>query len=129
MHSLKELYDTWTENFREQNIDIDCKDVRGIENVIEFVDEFDFSSTFLRYPFNKHGERNRKGLVEKIDDEILFSLPCSLGALVFHEGPEKFSCIHREQHLDYIEFEIKKLIQSLIHLYTGRVETNNMVNP
>lgn len=128
MHSLKELYDTWTEQLRALNQNIDCLVVEEAENVIEFVDTFDFSSTFFRYPFNTQGERNPKDLVENIDDDILSSLPCSLGAFVFHEGPEKFSCLHREHNLDQIEFEIVELIKNLINLYTGGQMENTYHN-
>jgi len=124
MHSLKALYDTWIEQSRVQNQNAECLVFEEAENAIDFIDNFDSSSTFFRYPFNTQGERNRKELVENIDDDILSSLPCSLGALVFHEGPENFSCLHREQFLDQVEFDIVEIIQNLIYLYTGK-QTDN----
>ena len=116
IHSIKTLYETWklmcnnVTNNDEEGID-------EIENIVEQLDSYDFSSTFFRYPYSKEGEVNRKRLTEEVDEDILTSVPCSLGAFIYHEGPEKFACLHREQMMDCLEEDLVNVIEYLIAYY------------
>ena len=117
IHSIKDLYETWLALDK-------CVDASGISEVlddinliIEKLDNCDFSSTFFRYPYDKNGNRNCRSLTEEIDDQILNSISCHLGAIVNHYGSENFSCLHREQELDCIEYDLDFLIKKLSEYY------------
>lgn len=88
-----------------------------MEDYVDTINQFDDDSTFFRYPMNKKGNRNKKVLTEELDEELLNSLPCHLGAFVYAKGPENFSCLHREQFMENLEFDLNDLIKLLIKVF------------
>ena len=57
---------------------------------------------------------------ETVDKEMLNSLPCHLGALVCAKGSENFYCLHREQFMDSLEFDMVELIRLLIRIFENQ---------
>ena len=111
-HSLYELYIAWKDFGGDSAFSQEEKGM--IEERVDDINQFDKDSTFFRYPINKKGNRNKKAMTEELDEELLNSLPCHLGAFVYAKGPEKFSCLHREQFMDNLEFDLVDLIKMLI---------------
>ena len=114
-HSIYELYLAWQELGGEKEVSKDAFDL--LECYIENINKYDEDSTFFRYPIDKEGNRNRKAMTEKLDEELLNSLPCHLGAFVYAKGIENFSCLHREQFMEDLEFDMVDLIKLLIKIY------------
>lgn len=115
MHSLNELYIAWTE--LDGAVGLTQNEQKLLEEYISNINRFDEDSTFFRYPVNKQGNRNEKSMSEKIDMEMLNSLPCHLGAFVSSEGPDNFECLHREHFMDSLEYDMDDLISILIRLF------------
>lgn len=115
MHSLYELFLAWTDYNGEAWLT--QSEIELVEMYVTNITRFDEDSTFFRYPINKAGNRNRKAMTEGLDVEMLSSLPCSLGAFVGAMGPENISCLHREQFMDSLEFDMDNLIKLLIEIY------------
>ena len=121
MHSLKALYETWTavlSTMLMNPIDVDLD--KMVCTIIERVDNCDPVSTFFRYPYNKQGNQNLKAFVTPIDDSILFHLPCSIGAIIHHEGVENFSCWHGNDEIAWLESDLDILVSKLSFFYTGK---------
>lgn len=114
-HSLNELYSAWVGFGGETVLTQDEKDL--FEEYVTNIDRFDEDSTFFRYPIDKKGNRNRKAMTEELDEELLSSLPCCFGAFVYAKGPENFACLHREQFMENLEFDLDDLIKLLIKNY------------
>lgn len=114
-HSLYELFLAWKDYNGEAGLT--QSEIELVEMYVTNINRFDEDSTFFRYPINKAGNRNRKAMTEELDEEMLSSLPCSLGAFVGAMGPENFSCLHREQFMDSLEFDMDNLIKLLIEIY------------
>lgn len=114
-HSLHELYIAWRGLGVEKGLMQDEVDL--IEEYVANISRFDEDSTFFRYPIDKKGNRNRKAMTEELDEELLNSLPCHLGAFVYAKGPENFSCLHREQFMENLEFDLEELMSLLIQIY------------
>lgn len=116
-HSIYELYVAWKELGGDSQLDEEKLNL--LEYYIENINKYDEDSTFFRYPIDKSGNRNRKAMTEQLDEELLNSLPCYLGAFVYAKGPENFACLHREQFMENLEFDLVDLINLLIELYQG----------
>lgn len=58
-------------------------------------------------------------MTDELDEDLLNSLPCHLGALVGAMGPENFFCLHREQFMESREFDLDDLIKLLIGIYNA----------
>lgn len=56
-------------------------------------------------------------MTEELDEELLSPLPCCFGAFVYAKGPENFACLHREQFMENLEFDLDDLIKLLIKNY------------
>lgn len=117
MHSIKALYETWA--LLDSSRILAAIIEQDFLDLIERIDDIDFVSTFFRYPYDKNGHLNRKNLTEDVRD-LMTGMPCSLGNFMYHEGLERFSCLHREQELDYLEEDIPLLIQLLSNAYTKK---------
>lgn len=121
MHSLKALYETWTTVLSSMLINpIDADLNRKIFTIIERIDDCDPISTFFRYPYDKKGNENSKQFVTPIDDNDLMHLPCSIGAIVYHEGVENFSRWRGSDEIAWLEIDIDVLVSKLNLLYTGK---------
>lgn len=116
-HSLCELYIAWREFDGEAGLTQDEADL--LEECVSNINRFDEDSTFFRYSIDKNGNRNRKVMTEKLDAELLSSLPCHLGALVYAKGPENFACLHREQFMEDLEFDLNDLIRLLVRIFNN----------
>lgn len=116
-HSLYELYVAWMDFGGDVGLTQEEKDM--IKEYVNNINRFDKDSTFFRYPINKKGNRNKKALTEELDEELLNSLPCHLGALVYAKGPENFSCLHREQFMENLEFDLDNLIKMLVEIFNN----------
>ncbi|MBQ2290337.1 MAG: hypothetical protein II249_06680 [Bacteroidaceae bacterium] len=116
-HSIYELYVAWKELSGDSQLGEEKLDL--LEYYIENINKYDEDSTFFRYPVDKAGNRNKKAMTEQLDEELLSSLPCHLGAFVYAKGPENFACLHREQFMENLEFDLVDLINLLIELYQG----------
>lgn len=114
-HSIYELYIEWKELCGSKGLDQETLEL--IEYYIGNINKYDEDSTFFRYPIDKKGNRNRKAMTEILDEELLNTLPCHLGTLVYAKGPENFSCLHREQFMEDLEFNMVDLIKLLIKIY------------
>lgn len=117
-HSLYELYIAWRESGGD--IKLTQEEQCMMEDYVDTINQFDDDSTFFRYPMNKKGNRNKKVLTEELDEELLNSLPCHLGAFVYAKGPENFSCLHREQFMENLEFDLDDLIKLLIKVFEDK---------
>lgn len=113
-HSIFELYKTWRE-LAETNKELTDKDL--LEEYVNSIERYDDDSTFFRYPIDKSGNRNRKAMTEDMDEEMLNSLPCSLGAIVYAKGINSFSCLHREQFMENLVLDMEHLLEMLIKIY------------
>ena len=116
-HSLHELYIAWRELVGESGVAHDETEL--LEEYVTNINRFDEDSTFFRYPIDKKGKRNRKAMTEELDEELLSSLPCHLGALVYAKGPENFACLHREQFMENLEFDLDDLIKLLTKIFNS----------
>ena len=114
-HSLHELYIAWRNLGGEKSLT--QVEAALMEEYVANINRFDEDSTFFRYPIDNKGNRNRKARTEKLDEELLNSLPCHLGAFVYAKGPENFSCLHREQFMENLEFDLEELMSLLIQIY------------
>ncbi len=115
-HSISELFDVWKElGGGTTGLPQDKQEL--FEWYISDINRFDEDSTFFRYPLDKHGNRNRKAMTDKIDVEMFYRLPCSLKALVLTEGADSLSCLHREQFMESLEYDLDDMISVLIELY------------
>lgn len=114
-HSILELYNAWRE-LAEINKE-SLTDKTLLEEYVNSIERYDSDSTFFRYPIDKSGNRNRKAMTEDLDEELLNSLPCSLGAIVCANGINNFSCLHREQCMEYLEQDMERLLEMLIDIY------------
>ena len=117
IHSVEMLYEICKSKqlFHSQEGELDFE--FDMEQIISRLDSLDFSSTFFRYPYDKEGKRNKKRLTEEIDEDLLSSMPCCLGAFVYHKGIENFACLHREQLMDTLEDDLGVLIEYLMNCY------------
>ena len=117
IHSVETLFEVCKMKniFQYQESDGDIE--FDMEQIISRLDSLDFSSTFFRYPYDKEGKRNKKRLTEEIDEYLLSSMPCCLGAFVYHKGIENFACLHREQLMDTLEEDLNVLIEYLMNCY------------
>lgn len=113
-HSLYELFLAWKDYDGE--VGLTQSEIKLVEMYVTNINRFDEDSTFFRYPINKVGNRTRKAMTEELDEVMLSSLPCHLGALVGAIGSENFSCLHREQFMDSLEFDMNNLIKLLIEI-------------
>lgn len=116
-HSLYELYIAWRELGGESELSQDKKEL--LEEYVTNINRFDEDSTFFRYPINKKGDRNKKAMTEELDEELLNSLPCHLGAFVSAKGPENFACLHREQFMENLEFDMEDLVGLLTKIFNN----------
>lgn len=91
-------------------------DEENIVSLIIQIDKYDETSTFFRYPYDKNGNLNRRNMTESVED-LMVGMPCSFGNFIYHEGLEKFSCLHREQELEYLEEDLPYLIERLSDIY------------
>lgn len=114
-HSLLELYIAWKDCDGEELVT--AADAIMLEDYVEQINRYDKDSTFFRYPIDKEGNRNKRAMTEELDEELLMTLPCSLGAIVHAKGPENFSCLHREQLMEELEFVAESLVQLLIRVF------------
>lgn len=114
-HSLYELYIAWRDYDGEVCLTQDEKKL--VEEYVTNINRFDEDSTFFRYPIDKKGNRNKKAMTEELDEELLNSLPCCLGAFVYAKGSENFACLHRDQFMETLEFDLDDLIKMLIRLF------------
>ena len=114
-HSLSELYSVWKE--LDEAVGLTKDEIILLEEYVYNINCYDEDSTFFRYPIDKNGSRNRKTMTETVDKELLNSLPCHLGALVCAKGSENFYCLHREQFMDSLEFDMVELIRLLIRIF------------
>lgn len=114
-HSIYELYIAWKELGGEKGLNQETLEL--LEYYIENINKYDEDSTFFRYPIDKEGNRNRKAMTEKLDEELLNSLPCHLGAFVYAKGAENFACLHREQFMEDLEYDMVDLVKLLINTY------------
>lgn len=119
-HSLYELYIAWKELGGEVGLTQD--ENKLLEEYVTNINRFDKDSTFFRYPIDKQGNRNRKAMTEELDEELLRSLPCHLGAFVYAKGPENFACLHREQFMENLEFDLNDLIRLLTKIFNARLD-------
>ena len=117
-HSLYELYIAWRDYDGEVGLTKGEKEL--VEEYVTSIDRFDEDSTFFRYPIDKKGNRNKKAMTEEPDEELLNSLPCCLGAFVYAKGPENFACLHREQFMEDLEFDLDDLIKLLIRFFNNK---------
>lgn len=120
MHSLKALYETWTtvlSSMLVNPIDVDLN--KKICTIIERVDNCDPISTFFRYPFDKQGNKNLKTFVTPVDDSDLIHLPCSIGAIIRHEGVDHFSRWYGNDEIAWLEIDLNILLSKLTFFYTG----------
>lgn len=115
MHSLRALYETYMEQ-RYKLGKGESKELDEIGSIVERFDDVDFSSTFFRYPYDKKGVKNSKSLTEDVAD-MLMKMPCCLGNFIYHEGVEKFSCLHREGMIDDLQIELKIVFEKLQTLF------------
>ena len=117
IHSVETLYEICKSKklFNSQESELDFE--FDMEQIISRLNSLDFSSTFFRYPYDKEGKRNKKRLTEEIDEDLLSSMPCCLGAFVYHKGIENFACLHREQLMDTLEEDLSVLIEYLMNCY------------
>lgn len=121
MHSLKALYETWTEvlSFKLVNpIDVDQN--KKIFTIIERVDNCDSTSTFFRYPFDKKGNENSKTFVSSVNDRDVIHLPCSIGTIMHSEDVENFSCWHGNDEIAWLENDLDILVSMLNLFYAGK---------
>lgn len=117
IHSLFELYVAWRDFGGE--VSLTQNEIELLEKYVTEINRFDEDSTFFRYPMNKKGNRNRKAMTEELDEELLNSLPCCLGAFVYAKGSENFACLHREQFMESLEFDMDGLMGLLINIYNN----------
>ena len=117
-HSLYELYIAWRAFGGEVGLTQD--EVALVEEYVTNINRFDEDSTFFRYPIDKEGNRNRKVMTEELDEELLSSLPCHLGAFVSAKGPENFACLHREQLMENLEWDMEDLIRLLMQIFNKK---------
>lgn len=114
MHSVLELFNV------AKVLNDEIESLTGIEDnfvsLIDQIDEYDASSTFFRYPYDKKGNVNKRNLTENVED-LMVGIPCSLANFMYHEGLEKFSCLHREKNLDCLEEDLPYLIKLLSDIY------------
>ena len=115
IHSLFELYVAWRDFGGE--VSLTQNEIELLEEYVTEINRFDEDSTFFRYPMNKKGNRNRKAMTEELDEELLNSVPCCLGAFVYVKGSENFACLHREQFMESLEFDMDGLMGLLINSY------------
>lgn len=116
-HSLFELYVAWKDFGGE--VGLTQNEIELLEEYVTEINRFDEDSTFFRYPINKKGNRNRRAMTEELDEELLNSLPCHLGAFVYAKGPKNFACLHREQFMESLEFDMDGLMTLLIKIYNN----------
>lgn len=116
-HSLYELYIAWKD--LGGGVDLSQNEIELLEVLVSDINRFDEDSTFFRYPINKSGDCNRKAMTEELDKELLNSLPCHLGAFVYAKGTENFTCLHREQFMESLEFDMDDLIRLLIRIFNN----------
>lgn len=117
-HSLFELYVAWRDFGGEVGLTLNEIDL--LEEYVISINRFDEDSTFFRYPINKRGNRNRKAMTEELDEELLNSLPYHLGAFVYAKGSENFACLHREQFMESLEFDMDGLMRLLIKIFNNK---------
>ena len=115
-HSLYELYIAWRELDGETGITHDEAEL--LEEYVTNINRFDEDSTFFRYPIDKKGNRNRKAMTEELDEGLLSSLPCHFGSFVYAKGSKNFACLHREQFMENLEFDLEELMRLLIEIYS-----------
>lgn len=121
MHSIKALYESWKDLLSYKLISpIEKVDTNRLLEVINRIEKCDSSSTFFRYPFDKKTNKNNKVFAEDMDEEKLYSLPCSIGAIVHHEGPENFKCGRGDEQVAWLELDLDWLIERLYLYYTGK---------
>lgn len=114
IHSILELFDI--AKLLNGDFTIWAEENDDINSLVEELDKYDVSSTFFRYPYDKKGNLNKRNMTESLDD-LMVGMPCSLANFIYHEGLEKFSCLHREQELDYLEESLPYLIKRLSDIY------------
>lgn len=129
MHSLKALYDTWQEVLSCMMVNpIDGELNKKIQTIIQRVDDCDPFSTFFRYPYDKEGQENTKNFTKPAEENDLFHLPCSIGAIIHHEGIEKFSCWQGDDKISWLEIDLDILISKLNLLYKGKEILSDISN-
>lgn len=114
-HSIQELYLSWKELGGE--VSLNPREIELLEYYIDKLDCHDKDSTFFRYPVDRDGKRNKRALTEELDADILNTLPCHLGALVYEKGIERFACLHREQFMEDLEEDADELVKLLILIW------------
>lgn len=120
MHSLKELYDTWTAILASMIVNpIDSDLNKKICEIIEQEEKYDSSSTFFRYPYDKKGNENRKNVITRVNKRDLMTVPCSIGAVMAHEGVENFGRWRGDNKIAQIEINLDKLIVIFICFFAG----------
>lgn len=121
LHSLLSLYEDWNQITASLLIaPADKKDRRELSRIIRRIEECDKSSTFFRYPYDRHGTENRKEFVEEVSRKDISSLPCCIGAIVSHEGPENFRAWHGDENISWLELDLDRLFVKLSFYYTGK---------
>ena len=116
MHSLGALTKAWCSLYSNSLFPVE--NIPGYScffESIETIDQVDFSSTFFRYPFSKQGVLNERTEQVELDEELLSSVPCSIGSIISHEGPEHFQCYH----LNNSGLGLCSVVKFLIKAFTG----------
>lgn len=120
MHSLKELYETWIMILDSLIVPpIDSELDKKIRKIIDRQEKCDHNSTFFRYPYDKSGKENKKIFVTPVDQRDLMRMPCSIGAIVGHEGVENFSRWRGDDKIAWLEIDLNKLVVNLICIFIG----------
>ena len=120
MHSLKELYETWIMILDSLIVPpIDSELDKKIRKIIDRQEKCDHNSTFFRYPYDKSGKENKKIFVTPVDQRDLMRTPCSIGAIVGHEGVENFSRWRGDDKIAWLEIDLNKLVVNLICIFIG----------
>ena len=120
MHSLKELYDTWTAILASMIVPpIDIELNKKICAIIAQEEKYDSNSTFFRYPYDRKGNENKKNVVTRVDKRDLMTVPCSIGAVMAHEGVKNFSRWRGDNKIARLEIDLDKLVVIFICLFNG----------
>ena len=117
MHSLAALTRAWCSLYSNSLFPVkDLPDYSCFFESIEAIDQIDFSSTFFRYPFSKQGVLNERTEQADLDEEFISSVPCSVGNIISHEGPEHFQCYH----LNNSGLGLRSVVKFLIKAFRGK---------
>lgn len=120
MHSLKALFETWDTLVSSILVTPIEEDVHTeVSNIIDRVNDCDPASTFFRYPYDRRGNENSRRFTTQVDEDLLLSVPCSIGAIMSHEDMQYFMCWHGEEQISWIEIDLDVLISKLNLFYTG----------